>query len=60
MATILSFIDDLKQAAQRMRDLGEAANHPEIKRRYLAVASALDKMAERAEIDVTVENVLRN
>lgn len=43
-----------------MRDLGEVATHPEIKQRYFAVANALDKMAERSEIDVVVENVLRD
>jgi hypothetical protein len=43
-----------------MRDLGDAVDNDEIQRRYFAVANALDKMAERAEIDFVVGKLVRD
>jgi hypothetical protein len=51
MSGLLSFMEHLKQASQRMRTLANAATDSNVKWRYAAVADSLDKMVERAEAD---------
>lgn len=50
-ASLRTFIEDLKQAAKKFRQLAAESNDYEVQQRYFGLASALDNMIERAEAD---------